>query len=421
MSGFTRRAFIKSLGSGLLGTSAVAAGLAVGKTSYALEKPIKWGFLDCLSGTFGAFGKGNIGGTKLAIWEINEAGGILGRRVELVIEDTEANTEIAARKARKMILKDNVDVIQGSASTSTTTVIMQICGQQKMLHINSEFDSMSTLKAKNDYSFTIAPLCEETERARMAGIKKIYPANERKRWFIFYPDYSFGRDMRDMYVNELERWVPEAELIGMTAHPFGETDYSTHIAKILKAKPHIVISCSWAGDLVNFIKQAKPLGFFDKTHFVMSTASTSAIISLKEAMPEGLWVFTDQGDPYLPHMTDWRNKYVDYTGELPTAESVSAYYDAVYMYKAAVEKAGSTDTKKVAQALATIKYTGPSGKRDMKANHIADVEFMPFYKLGKVDEFEWLVPVKTEKIPYDQVKYTNAELIEHGCKWCKTI
>jgi ABC-type branched-subunit amino acid transport system substrate-binding protein len=120
-------------------------------------------------------------------------------------------------------------------------------------------------------------------------------------------------------------------------------------------------------------------------------------------------------------MTDWRKKYVDYTGELPTAESVSAYYDAVYMYKAAVEKAGSTDTKKVAQALTTIKYTGPSGKRDMKANHIADVEFMPFYQLGKVDEFEWLVPVRTEKIPYDQVKYTTAELIEHGCKWCKTI
>jgi len=168
-------------GGGHRGYIFVLAGTAISQN----KDPIKWGFLDCMSGTFGVFGKGNIGGTKLAIKEINDAGGILGRRVELIVEDTEANTENAARKARKLIMKDKVDVIQGSASTSVTSVIMKLCGRSKVLHINSEFDSASMLASKSDYSFDFVPLCEELERARMIAFKMKYPPSEIKRWLIF--------------------------------------------------------------------------------------------------------------------------------------------------------------------------------------------------------------------------------------------
>ena len=385
------------------------------------KEPIKWGSLDCMSGTFGAFGKGNIGGTKLAIKEINESGGILGRPIVHMIEDTEANTEVAARKARKLILKDKVDVLQGAASTSTTALIMKTAGKYKTLHINSEFDSKSILPAKNDYSFTMAPICEETERARILGIKKIFPPAERKRWFIFYPDYSFGRDMRDVYINELKKIIPDAEIVGTLAHPFNETDYSTHIAKILAAKPDIVIPCAWAGDFLNFVKQAKPLGFFQKTKYIASTACMSAIVGLGEELPKDLWVVTEQGNPYLPELASWKNKYYEYLGEWPITEAATTYYDTVYMYKAAVEKAGSTDATKVAKALEGLKYKGIGGTRYVKPNHIIEVDNIVFAQFNYDKDLKQPVVSRMERIPFHDVMYSNDDLIKSGCDWCKGI
>ena len=85
-------------------------------------------------------------------------------------------------------------------------MIMKICGQSKVLHINSEFDSASMLASKSDYSFDFAPTCEELERARMIAFKMKFPPSEIKRWFLLYPDYSYGHDMRDIYVAELKKW-----------------------------------------------------------------------------------------------------------------------------------------------------------------------------------------------------------------------
>ena len=418
MGKVTRRTFLKTVGG-------AASGLALGGVGLnnsvfaASNKPIKWGFLDCISGTFGVFGKGNIGGTKLAIKKINDAGGILGRRVELVIEDTEANTEITARKARKLILKDKVDVIQGSASTSTSVVIMKMCARYRKLHLNAEYDSHSTLPAKNDYSFTICQLTNENERARMLALKMKYPLSEIKRWFIFYPDYSFGRDMRDIYLNELERFVPGAEIVGMTTHPLAELDFSTHIAKILKAKPQVFVGLQWAGDTINFIKQAAPLGFFDKIPIPTSTtACLSAIVALKGQFPD-VWVITDKANPYYSHMEAWRNEYKEYLGEWPVTESAPAYHDTVYMYKEAVEKAGTTDPIDVARAFETLDYTGASGRRKVLKNHFTDVGYCTMTRFVASDKFEWKVPGETVKVPFEKVKYSEDELVKLGCRWCK--
>jgi branched-chain amino acid transport system substrate-binding protein len=360
-----------------------------------------------------------VGGTKLAIKKINDEGGILGRRVELVIEDTEANTEVTARKARKLILQDKVDVIQGSASTSTTVVIMKMCAQHKKLHLNAEYDSHSTLPAKSDYSFTICQLTNENERARMLALKMKYPPSEIKRWYIFYPDYSFGRDMRDIYRNELKRWLPEAEIVGMGTHPLGEPDFTTHIAKILETKPQVFVGLQWAGDTINFIKQAEPLGFFQKIPIpTITTACLSAIVALKEKFPE-VWVITDKSNPYFDHMEEWRNQYKEYLGEWPVTECAPVYHDTVYMYKAAAERAGTTEPLGVAKAFETLDYNGASGMRKVLKNHFTDVGYcaMSWFKVS--DKFDWKVPGETVKVPFDQVRLSEEEMVELKCRWCQ--
>jgi branched-chain amino acid transport system substrate-binding protein len=383
------------------------------------KEPIKWGFLDCMSGAFGVFGKGNINGTKLAIKEINDSGGILGRRIEMIVEDTEANTEIAARKARKLMMKDKVDVIQGSASTSVTSVIMKLIARNKTLHLNSEFDSASILPSKSNYSFDFAPLCEESESARMLAFKMKFKPSEIKRWFLLYPDYSYGRDMRDWYKRKLKELIPGAEIVGMVKHQFGETDFSTHIVKIMEANPQVIASFQWSGDALNFIRQADQLGFFQKFPlFYFNGASIAAVVALKDKMPV-LWGLTEQGNPYSPKMKTFLKKYYDYFGEYPVTENVTTYYDTVYMYKAAVEKAGTTNSDAVAKALVGMKYIGPGGMRKVRKDHFVDVDSIDIVKWAPGEVFEWNVPTEIINVPYDKVRLTEAELVEMGCKWCE--
>jgi hypothetical protein len=161
------------------------------------------------------------------------------------------------------------------------------------------------------------------------------------------------------------------------------------------------------------------LGFFEKIPIpTITTACLSAIVALKDTFPES-WVITDKGNPYFEHMEGWRNEYKDYLGEWPVTECAPAYHDVVYMYKEAVEKAGTTDALAVAKAFETLDYNGASGRRKVQKNHFADVGYCAMTKFVKSDKFEWKVPSETIKVPFDQVKYSEADLIKRGCRWCK--
>lgn len=414
-----RRTFMKTATGAALG---VAASTVLTRGSFSADaKPIKWGFLDTLSGPFGVFGKGNIGGTKLAIKKINEAGGIMGRRVELIIEDDEANTEVTARKARKLILSDKVDVIQGNASTACSAVLMKICGAHKTLHFDCEFDSHSILPAKNDYTFMPAPLSEENERARVIALAMKYKPAEIDRWFIFYPDYAYGHDMRDTITKELTKQLPGAQVVGSVGHPLGETDFSNYIVSILEKKPQVFVSLDWAGDATNFIKQALPFGFFDKIPIVtLGTATSSTIVALGKKLPK-VSAVTDQSNPSFPHMKAWAKEFYDYLGEWPTEESVACYYDALFMYKDAVEKAQSTKSEDVIKQLVGMKFAGVSGKRWIRKDHFAEVDYVPLTEFVPSNEFDWHVPGETTKVPYDKCKLSNEEMIKLGCTWCQKL
>jgi branched-chain amino acid transport system substrate-binding protein len=417
MSEFSRRSFVK----GGLASLVALSGLQYGGYAAANDQePVKWGCLDTMSGNYGIFGKGNTASTQLAIKEINDAGGILGRRVELIIEDEEANTEIVTRKFKKLALQDKVSVVQGAASTSCTAQEMKLAEQYKILHINCEFDSMFILSAKNNYTFTISPLNEEIERARIKAMAQKFKdkPDEIKRWMIWYPDYSYGHDMKRVYEEELTKYVPGAELTAM-GHPTSETDYSTYIVKILEANPQVFVSTDWAGDATNFIQQAIPYDFFSKIpHFILNGAAMSTIVTLKDKLPE-MWYICEQCNPYLPHMAAWRQKFYDFHGIWPSEDCSPTYYDGVYAYKKAVEKAGTFDVEEVIKAMVGVDISGPSGKRIIRPDHFADIDFCAMTRLVPSKDYEFRVPGEVIKVPWAEIKYTDQELVDHGCEWCR--
>jgi len=132
-----------------------------------------------------------------------------------------------------------------------------------------------------------------------------------------------------------------------------------------------------------------------------------------------MWGGSEQGNPYSPKMKTFLKKYHDYLGEWPVTENACTYYDTVYMYKAAVEKAGTTDDLAVAKALVGLEYKGPGGMRRVRKDHMVDVDSIDIVKLAPGGTFEWNVPTEIIEVPYNKVKMNNDELIALGCKWCK--
>jgi transposase-like protein len=179
--------------------------------------------------------------------------------------------------------------------------------------------------------------------------------------------------MKAIYGKELKKIVLDAEIVGILGHPLGEADYSTSL----------------------------------------NGAAMSTIIALGDKLPN-MFYLCEQGNPYFDHLAQWREKYHAFTGEWPTEDCSPNYYEGVYMFKAAVEKAKSLKSDDLVKALEGMEFAGPTGKRKVRRDHFADMEYIAVPELVKPDRFPFKVPGRTIKIPYDKVKFTTAELVEMG-------
>src|SRR5690606_16444748 len=109
------------------------------------------------------------------------------------------------------------------------------------------------------------------------------------------PDYAFGHQSWEYFQEYLKRLEPDVELMNQVAFPrFGAEDFTPFINSIMQAKPEGILISLWGGDLVNFIRQARNLGFFDQGYEILFTvgAATEVLAAMGEEMPEGVWVGT---------------------------------------------------------------------------------------------------------------------------------
>jgi len=151
-----------------------------------------------------------------------------------------------------------------------------------------------------------------------------------------------------------------------TAFPrFGNEDFTPFINSIMAAKPDGVLISVWGGDLVNFVRQARNLGFFDRGMQILITvgAATEVLSALREEMPEGVWLGTRYW--FGAHDNKINDAFVKAYMErykTPPSYNAEGAYAAVYALKAAMEKAGSTDPDKVAGALVGLTIQAPNGE-----------------------------------------------------------
>ncbi|MER1939996.1 MULTISPECIES: ABC transporter substrate-binding protein [unclassified Castellaniella] len=379
------------------------------------EDPIRIGGIYLLSGSAATYGEFAKQGATLAINEVNAKGGVLGRKLELQLEDGQGKAATAIQLARKMVYQDKVDILMGIDSSGVAQGLVPVLPDLgKPLMITHAATPAVTGKLCNKYAFRISVNVTQM----MTGGAQIAAKSGATKWTTIGPDYAFGHESWEYFSNYLKAANPDVVLMNdHLAFPrFGAEDYTPFIDSVMQSKPDGVLISLWGGDLVNFVRQANEKGFFKQGYkvFMNVGAATEVLTALGDQMPEGVWLGTRYwyGSWDTPMNKHFVKTYKE-TYKLPPSYNAEGAYAAIYAFKAAFEKAGSTDPDKVINALAGLTFQAPTGDLTFrKGDHQALIG--PTWGLTGPMNTEDKIRSLTQVQNFDGVKVTPP--VDPACK-----
>jgi len=382
--------------------------LSISMPATAAEtKPIKFGS-DCgYSGVCFMYCVSGLKGVRLAMEEINAAGGILGRPITLVTRDSELKVSTGVRELKDLILRDKVDFILGDCSSGVCLAFLPVLQEYKKMMVNFICNTEAiTVEKHVPYAIQMVPntYMEGRGQARMRA-KQPY-----KTYCYIGPDYDFGHREFQAFKEEMARLRPDVKIIKEFWPKLGEKDFTSYITAILASGAEAVQSCHYGGDLVAFVKQAKPYGLFDKVAYA-SLFDVDVLAELGDACPEGITAYCRA--PFFGEDTERMAQFVDSFrktyGEYPSDWAVMGY-DSMYMYKKVIEKAGTTDTAAVMKASEDIELDSLRGPISVRAiDHMASV---PVYEgvTAKDPKYPFLTYKDLWRIPGQEVWRPEADI-----------
>ncbi|MBT2286336.1 urea ABC transporter substrate-binding protein [Paenibacillus polymyxa] len=342
----------------------------------ASGEPIKVGILHSLSGTMAISEVSVKDAEMLAIEEINAAGGVLGKQIEPVVEDGASDWPTFAEKAGKLLQQDKVAAVFGGWTSASRKAMLPVFEQNKgLLFYPVQYEG---LESSPNIFYTGA-----TTNQQIVPSVTWLLENRGKTFYLLGSDYVFPKTANQVIKAQLA--AEGGEVVGEEYTPLGHTDYSTIISKIKAAKPDIVYNTLNGDSNVAFFKQLKDAG-------ISSDQMTTLSVSVAEEEIRGIgadvlkghlasWNYYQTTD--TPENATFVAKYKEkYGADRVTADPIEAGYVAVYLWKAAVEKAGSTDVEKVKEAAKGLEFDAPEGKVTV------DGENQHIYKTVRIGEVQ---------------------------------
>jgi branched-chain amino acid transport system substrate-binding protein len=382
--------------------------LAFATSGFAAET-IKLGGMLPLSGRAADLGITCKQGAELAVKEINAKGGVLGKKLDLLMTDSKAKVPDLVNISNRYIQKDHVNCLFGVVSSAGALAVGAVAKQNKVIFMDTVGSTDTLTKEKwNRYVFR-SGTCNSQEANSLA----LYAAQNKKlvKFYNIGPDYEYGRTMWALFKAKMAQVNPKAKFIGEQWPKLFQADYTPYINAILAAKPDAVFCSLWGGDLVAFIKQAKPYGLFKKMKWIIATGADITVTrALGKGMPTGLIV--DQRYyfywPETPTNKAFVKAYKAAYGDYPSAWAEEGY-DGVYFLADAIKKAGSLDTDKVINALAGLTIEAPRGKATLrKQDHQLSCDFM----VGEstfTKKYPFAITGNNKVFPAHEVLYSIAE------------
>jgi len=341
------------------------------------QKPIKVGMPMPLSGPPALFGDPASKGAQMYVDEINAKGGVLGRKLELIVRDSKADANEAVRQARELILKDNVEFLVGTLTSAEGPAVSVVAKENKIVFIAPipKTDQLTAPDKLHPYIFRVASNTTIEGRSAAEIVAK-WPVTKVATMSF---DYAYGQDVTKQFVEHLKKIKPGVEIVDQQWPKLGEQDYNPFINAQMAKKPEAVFSSIWGGFFVTYSKQAKAVGMFDalKYHFigVGEAATPETTKSMGADYPVGIW-----GNSYDAFYWGETAAHKDYVARLskylkdeyPSSWAIQGYIGMQFLAEA-IKKAGSTDSEKVAKALLGLTVETPMGpltirEKDHQAN-----------------------------------------------------
>ncbi len=336
--------------------AAMAAGITPIASPFVITaraaNEVRIGFDNPLTGTYAALGKNELIGAQLALEQINAKGGILGRKAELLVEDsTSGDAGTAVQKARKLIDRDSVDFLVGNINSALAQAIANVAFEKKVFHVvpGGHTDSVTG----SNCHWNVFRICNTTQMEANAVASTLIKT-AGKKWYYLTPDYAFGHTLQA----GLEKAAAKLGGIklGGDLTPLGTTDFSSYLIKAQAANPEVIIFLQAGDDAVNALKQAVQFGLNKRYHLAGAQQELEVLLGLPPEARVGTWVFEWYWkQPAVPHVkefvADIRKKS---GGHVPTARTWFGYA-AIWTCALAAAQAKSLDAVKMAKAMQDFK------------------------------------------------------------------
>ncbi|HEY4370416.1 MAG TPA: ABC transporter substrate-binding protein [Burkholderiales bacterium] len=308
---------------------------------------VKIGLDDPLTGTYAAVGKNEMIGCQLAVEQMNAKGGILGRKVELLVEDsTSGDAGTAVQKARKLIDRDKVDFLIGNVNSALTLAMAGVAYEKQKLMIVS--GGHTDAVTGSSCHWNVFRICNTTQMEANAVTPALIK-NAGKKWYYITPDYAFGHTLQAGL--EKACAIAGGSKLGADLTPLGTTDFSSYLIKAQAAKPDVIVFLTQGDDMINALKQAVQFGLDKKFHLAGGQQELEALEGLPPEARIGTWVFEWYwNQPNVPHVKEFVDAIKKKTGRVPTARTWFGFA-AAWSCALAANKAKSLDAVKMAKAL----------------------------------------------------------------------
>lgn len=336
----------------------------VSVAAFAQSKPIKIGEINSYS-SIPQFTTPYKQGWQLAVEEVNAAGGLLGRKVEVIARDDAGKPEEALKHAIELTSSEKVDVLAGGYLSNVGLALADHALKNKRIFVASEPLTDAIVWDKgNRYTFRLRPSTYMQSAMLIEEAAKL-PA---KRWATIAPNYEYGQSAVASFKELLKARRPDVEFVAEQWPVLGKLDAGTTLQAVMQAKPDAIFNVTFGADLAKLVREGNQRIVFPKTPVVSLLSGEPEYLDvLKDETPKG-WIVTgypwDQIDT-REHASFAANYYKKYN-ENPKVGSVVGYATMQAIF-AAINKAKSTDNEKLVSAMRGLKFSTPFGPAEFRA------------------------------------------------------
>jgi branched-chain amino acid transport system substrate-binding protein len=247
------------------------------------EETVKIGMVEPLTGVYAKLAKGEVDGARLALEEVNQSGGILGRQAQLLVEDSANDIGVGVAKTRQLIERDHVDFILGDVNSAVALATMRVTAEKRKLHVitGGHTDEITGRQC----SWNVFRICK-TATMEANAIADTLVEKFGKRWFFLTPDYAYGYSLQAAFQRKLRQqggtWAGDTL-------PLGTVDYSDSLLKAAAYGPDVLLDLMGGQDQANSLEQIVRFHLDDDMAVAGALFELESILAVSDAARIGWW------------------------------------------------------------------------------------------------------------------------------------